>query len=33
VKEVEGDSYTVTIRSTPDPPGILLEAQFVAAPD
>jgi hypothetical protein len=33
VKEIEGDSYTVAIRSSGAPAGIVVEAQFVAAPD
>jgi hypothetical protein len=33
VKEIEGDSYTVTIRSSGAPAGTVVEAQFVAAPD
>ena len=33
VKEIEGDSYTVTMRSSGAPAGIVVEAQFVAAPD
>lgn len=33
VKEIEGDSYTVAIRSSGTPAGTVVEAQFVAAPD
>jgi hypothetical protein len=33
VKDIQGDSYTVTIRSTSAPGGILAAVQFVAAPD
>ena len=33
VKEIEGDSYMVTMRSSGAPAGIVVEAQFVAAPD
>jgi hypothetical protein len=33
VKEIEGDSYTVTMRSSGAPSGIVVEAQFVATPD
>jgi hypothetical protein len=33
VKDIQGDSYTVTIRSTSAPEGILAAVQFVAAPD
>ena len=33
VKEIEGDSYTVEIRSRSAQAGTILEAQFVAAPD
>lgn len=33
VKEIEGDSYTVTMRSSGAPAGIVVEAQFVATPD
>lgn len=33
VKVIEGDSYTVAIRSSGATAGIVVEAQFVAAPD
>lgn len=33
VKEIEGDSYTLVIRSSGAPAGVVVEAQFVAAPD
>ncbi len=33
VKEIEGDSYTVEIRSRSTQAGTIMEAQFVAAPD
>ncbi len=33
VKEIEGDSYTVAIRSSGAASGRTVEAQFVAAPD
>jgi hypothetical protein len=33
VKEMEGDSYTVAIRSSGAAGGSVVEAQFVAAPD
>ena len=33
VKEIEGDSYTVTMRNSGAPAGIVVEAHFVAAPD
>ena len=33
VKEIEGDSYTLVIRSSDAPAGVVVEAQFVAAPD
>ncbi len=33
VKEIEGDSYTAAIRSSGAPAGIVVQAQFVAAPD
>jgi hypothetical protein len=33
VKEIEGDSYTITMRSSGASAGTVVEAQFVAAPD
>jgi hypothetical protein len=33
VKDIEEDSYTVTMRSSGAPAGTVVEAQFVAAPD
>ena len=33
VKEIEGDSYTVTVRSTDATAGTVIEVQFVATPD
>ena len=33
VKEIEGDSYTLVIRTSGAPAGVVVEAQFVAAPD
>ena len=33
VKEIEGDSYTLVFRSSGAPAGVVVEAQFVAAPD
>ncbi len=33
VKEIEGDSYTLVIQSRSAPAGVVVEAQFVAAPD
>jgi hypothetical protein len=33
VKGIEGDSYTVAFRSSGAPGGVVVEAQFVAAPD
>lgn len=33
VKQIEGDSYTITIQGSATPTGTVLEAQFVAAPD
>jgi hypothetical protein len=33
VKEIEGDSYTVEIRSSRTQSGMIVRAQFVAAPD
>lgn len=33
VKQIEGDSYTLVIRSSGAPAGVVVEAQFVAAPD
>lgn len=33
VKEIEGDSYMVTVRSTDATAGTVIEVQFVATPD
>jgi hypothetical protein len=33
VKEIEGDSYTVTVRSTDATAGTMIEVQFIATPD
>ena len=33
VKPIEGDSYTIAIQGSGTPTGMVVEAQFVAAPD